>query len=82
MTGFPILSVMLAVPAIAAVVCLFLSASNARWLALAATLVDLALGVVLWISYDIGGAQWQFQEYAPVFGSFSGRSASTGSRCC
>ncbi|MFA5962989.1 MAG: NADH-quinone oxidoreductase subunit M [Sphingomonas sp.] len=62
MTGFPILSVMLAVPAIAAVACLFLSASGARWLALAATLVDLALGIMLWAQFDIGGAQWQFVE--------------------
>jgi NADH-quinone oxidoreductase subunit M len=61
-TGFPILSVMLAVPAIAAVACLFLSASGARWLALAATLVDLALGIMLWAQFDIGGAQWQFVE--------------------
>ncbi|TPG43367.1 NADH-quinone oxidoreductase subunit M [Sphingomonas koreensis] len=71
MTGFPILSVMLAVPAIAAIVCLFLSANGARWLALAATLIDLALGIALWATFDIGGAQWQFQEYLPLFGSFS-----------
>ena len=71
MEGFPLLSVMLAVPALAAVTCLFLSARAARWLALAATLVDLALGVLLWAGYDIGGAQWQFVESAPVFGRFS-----------
>jgi NADH-quinone oxidoreductase subunit M len=71
MNGFPILSVMLAVPAIAAVACLFLSANAARWTALAATLIDLALGIVLWASFDVGGAQWQFQEYAPAFGSFA-----------
>ncbi|TPG22658.1 NADH-quinone oxidoreductase subunit M [Sphingomonas koreensis] len=71
MTGFPILSVMLAVPAVAAIVCLFLSANGARWLALAATLIDLVLGIALWANFDIGGAQWQFQEYLPLFGSFS-----------
>jgi NADH-quinone oxidoreductase subunit M len=70
-TGFPILSIMLLVPALAAVACLFLPAQTARWTALAATLVDLALGVVLWTSFDVGGAQWQFQEYSPVFGSFA-----------
>ncbi len=71
MGAFPILSVMLAVPAIAAVVCLFLPAATARWLALSATLVDLLLGIVLWASFDIGGAQWQFVESAPgVFGPF------------
>ena len=71
MAGFPILSVMLAVPMAAAIVCLFVSADNARRLALAATLVDLVLGIVLWTTYDIGGAQWQFVEFAPVFGSFN-----------
>ncbi|MDQ2877737.1 MAG: NADH-quinone oxidoreductase subunit M [Pseudomonadota bacterium] len=70
MSGFPILSVMLAVPAIAAVACLFLSANGARWLALIATLVDLALGAALWAQFDIGGAQWQFVEYVPLFGKF------------
>jgi NADH-quinone oxidoreductase subunit M len=69
--GFPILSVMLLVPAVAAVACLFLSANGARWLALVATLIDLVLGIVLWANFDIGGAQWQFQEHLPVFGSFS-----------
>ena len=71
MSGLPILSIMLAVPAIAAIACLFVPAQTARMLALAATLVDLALGILLWTSVDIGGAQWQFVEYAPVFGRFS-----------
>ncbi|MFM9828334.1 MAG: NADH-quinone oxidoreductase subunit M [Sphingomonas sp.] len=72
MNGFPILSVMLAVPAAAAILCLFVSANAARWLALGATLVDLALGVLLWANFDIGGAQWQFVEHAdmPAFGLF------------
>ena len=69
--SFPILSLMLAVPAVAAVACLFLSASAARVTALAATLIDLALGVVLWTSFDVGGAQWQFVESAPLFGRFA-----------
>ena len=71
MSGVPLLSIMLAVPGIAAVGCLFLSAPAARTLALAATLVDLALGAALWAGYDIGGAQWQFTEAYPVFGQFS-----------
>ena len=70
MNGFPILSVMLLVPALAAVACLFLNAAQARWLALAATLIDLALGALLWLSFDIGGAQWQFVEHVPLFGRF------------
>ncbi len=69
--GFPILSMMLAVPAIAAIECLLLSAENARRLALVATLIDLALGVVLWANYDIGGAQWQFVENAGSLGVFN-----------
>ncbi len=72
MTGFPILSVLIAVPMIAAVACLFVSANTARMLALAATLIDFVLGIMLWMNYDIGGAQWQFVEHAPgVFGPFS-----------
>ena len=66
-----ILSLMLAIPAVAAVACLFLSANNARWLALIATLIDLALGAVLWSQFQIGGPQWQFVENVPLFGSFN-----------
>src|SRR5687768_9801738 len=68
---FPILAVMLAVPMVAAIVCLFVNANGARWLALFATLADLLLGILLWASYDIGGAQWQFTEYQPLFGRFA-----------
>jgi NADH-quinone oxidoreductase subunit M len=68
--GFPILSLMLAIPMVAAIACLFVDAHRARWIALAATLADLALGILLWASFDIGGAQWQFTEYAPVFGRY------------
>ncbi|HEX8446630.1 MAG TPA: NADH-quinone oxidoreductase subunit M [Sphingomonas sp.] len=77
MLGFPILSIMIAVPAAAAVLCLLLpgdgaaKAASARWIALIATLVDFALGILLWTSFDVGGAQWQFVEYAPAFGRFA-----------
>jgi NADH-quinone oxidoreductase subunit M len=70
MDGFPILSVMLAVPAIAAIACLFLSADGARWTALGATFVDLALGILLWLNFDVGGAQWQFVEQGVRLGFF------------
>ena len=53
MSGFPLLSLMLGVPALAAVACLFMSAREARWCALGATLVTFALGVVLWAGYQI-----------------------------
>ena len=69
--GFPVLSLMLAVPMAAAIACLFVSANSARWLALLATLIDLALGIVLWMNFDIGGAQWQFVERAALFDRFS-----------
>ncbi|RVU03782.1 NADH-quinone oxidoreductase subunit M [Novosphingobium umbonatum] len=71
MTDFPILSLMLAVPAVAAMGCLAVSASTARMLALAATLVDLVLGIVLWKNFQIGGPQWQFVEHAQLFSGFS-----------
>lgn len=73
MNGIPLLSLMLAVPMAGAVACLFAGASSARWIALLATLVNLALGVVLWLGFDqgAGAPQWQFTEYAPVFGRFA-----------
>jgi len=71
MENFPILSVMLAVPLLAAVACLFVEAQTARRLALLATLADLALGLVLWANYDVGGAQWQFTERAALFAGFN-----------
>ena len=70
MSGFPILSVMLAVPLIAALVCLVVDAKVARTLALVATLIDFVLGVLLWLNFDVGGAQWQFQESKQLFAGF------------
>jgi NADH-quinone oxidoreductase subunit M len=70
-TDFPILSVMLAVPAIAAVACLLVRAESARWIALLATLIDFALGILLWASFDVGGAQWQFVEGPIPVGAFN-----------
>ncbi len=71
MGGFPILSIMLLVPLAAAIICLMVEASLARSVALGATLVNLALGILLWLNYDIGGAQWQFTERAELFAGFS-----------
>ena len=68
--GIPILSIMLAIPMIAAIGCLFLSANGARWLALGATLLDLVLGIFLWGAYEVGGPQWQFVEYQKLFGNY------------
>ncbi|SIO01077.1 NADH dehydrogenase subunit M [Parasphingorhabdus marina DSM 22363] len=68
---FPILSLMMGLPMLAAIICLFLNAQAARLLALATTLALFVLGVVLWINYDIGGPQWQYVERAELFGNFA-----------
>src|SRR3546814_17671620 len=61
---------MLAVPAVAAIACLFVGDKTARWVALGATLATFILGCILWANFDIGGAQWQFTERAALFGRF------------
>ncbi|MVZ96780.1 NADH-quinone oxidoreductase subunit M [Sphingorhabdus sp. IMCC26285] len=66
--ALPILSIMLAIPMVAAIACLFARAETARLLALFATLLNLVLGVWLWVSYDPAGAQWQFVENEQLFG--------------
>jgi NADH-quinone oxidoreductase subunit M len=71
MEGLPILSLMMLVPLLGALACLFASASAARWIALSATLVTFALGVALWSNYEIGGPQWQFTEKAELFAGFN-----------
>ena len=71
MSGFPILSLMLAIPAVAAIACLFAGDKMARLIALGATLVTFVLGCVMWAQFDIGGPQWQFTERADLFGRFS-----------
>ena len=71
MTDLPILSLMLLVPLVAGVLCLLVSAQAARTIALLATLIDLALGIVLWTQFEIGGPQWQFQENLALFAGFS-----------
>ena len=71
MIGGHLLTIMIFVPLFSALACLFVSAQSARWIALAATLVDLLLGIGLWTHFEIGGAQWQFVENAPIFGRFA-----------
>jgi NADH:ubiquinone oxidoreductase subunit 4 (subunit M) len=85
MTGFPILSIMLAIPAIAAVVCLFVGAQGARDRA-GRDLIDLALGIWLWANFDQSAAGCPVAVHRacpPVRHSASispGRWASTASR--
>jgi NADH-quinone oxidoreductase subunit M len=71
MENFPILSVILALPVLGALACLLTNAANARWIALLTTLGVFVLAVGLWLSYQVGGAQWQFTEYHRVFGMFA-----------
>ena len=70
MTGFPILSLMLLVPLVGAGLVLKANREQARLIALIATLIDFVLGIVLWMHFDVGGAQWQFQERAALFSGF------------
>uniref|UniRef100_UPI00263706D6 complex I subunit 4 family protein n=1 Tax=uncultured Parasphingopyxis sp. TaxID=1547918 RepID=UPI00263706D6 len=75
--GFPILSLMVALPFLGALACLLWpgqgerKAASARMVALITTLVTFALGIGLWLTYEIGGPQWQFQEDHDIFGRFS-----------
>ena len=69
----PVLSIMLAIPVVAAAACLFVRGELARVVALVATLSNLVLGVLLWLSYDPAGAQWQFTESAALFGPIGWR---------
>ncbi|HEU0134468.1 MAG TPA: NADH-quinone oxidoreductase subunit M [Allosphingosinicella sp.] len=70
--AFPILSEMLVIPIAAAIICLCVSAGTARWVALIATLANLALGILLWLEFQVPGQRWQFQELArDAFGRFS-----------
>ena len=70
MESFPILSLMIALPLLAALACLFVRADGARWIALGATLAELVLGILLWAGYIPGGPQWQFVENVPLFAGF------------
>ena len=70
-TGLPLLTILIFIPLVAGLLCLFVRPNGARWIALVATLLDLALGVYLWIAYDPNGAQWQFVEKMPIGGGVS-----------
>jgi NADH-quinone oxidoreductase subunit M len=65
-TNLPLLTLLVAIPLIAGGFCLFVNANAARWIALIATLIDLALGSYLWAAFDPNGAQWQFVEHLPL----------------
>jgi NADH-quinone oxidoreductase subunit M len=69
--GFPILTLLIALPTLAAVLCLFADAKAARWIALGATVANFLLGILMWATYQVDGPQWQFVENLPLFGRFS-----------
>jgi len=71
MTGLPLLTILIAIPLVAGLLCLFVRPQGARWIALVATLIDLALSAWLWIAYDPNGPQWQFVEKLPIGGGVS-----------
>ena len=52
MTGIPLLSLLIIVPLVAGVLCLFVKAEGARWLALIGTLIDLAISIYAWVQYN------------------------------
>jgi NADH-quinone oxidoreductase subunit M len=72
----PILSIMILLPVVAALVVATLPggeaerAARARIVALAATLVEFALGVWLWTAFDQTTAAFQFPENLPLFAPY------------
>jgi len=71
---WPILSVLFWLPIAAGVLLLLVGDRNAafgRWLALGASLLTLALSVVLWREFDPTSAAMQFVERQPWIGAFN-----------
>ena len=68
MTTLPLLTILIAIPLLAGAIVLFLRPEGARWVALVATLLDLALSIYLWVAFDPNGPQWQFVEKVPIGG--------------
>ena len=71
MSTIPILTILIAVPLVAGALCLLVRAEGARWIALVATLVDLALSAWMWIAFNPDGPQWQFVEKIGIGGGVS-----------
>ncbi len=72
----PILSAMILLPVVAALAVLIMPgeeaerAVHARWLALATTLIEFLLGVLLWLGFDVSGAAFQHVENLPLFAPY------------
>ena len=71
MNGLPLLSLLIIVPLVAGVLCLFVKAEGARWIALVGTLIDLVISIVAWVQFNPDGPQWQFVEKYPLGGGVS-----------
>ncbi|QNM82952.1 NADH-quinone oxidoreductase subunit M [Sphingomonas sabuli] len=71
MTGVPVLSILIALPLLASVLCLFVGANAARMIALGTTLVAFAIGIWMWLAFVPGGAQWQFTEFVDLGGGLN-----------
>ena len=70
MTELPLLSLLIALPLLGGMLCLFVGANAARWIALVTTLACLEIGIDLWLLFDSDGPQWQFVERADLGGGF------------
>jgi NADH-quinone oxidoreductase subunit M len=70
-TGLPVLTILIAIPLVAAAIALFVNANGARWVALIATLLDFAVSIYLWQAFDPNGPQWQFVEKMPLGGGIN-----------
>ncbi|EMD84279.1 NADH-quinone oxidoreductase subunit M [Pacificimonas flava] len=70
---FPILTVMILLPLISGAALLLWPgdedgrANSARWLALGTTLIELVLGIALWLGFDTGTSAFQYRETVPLF---------------
>jgi len=70
-SGLPLLSILIALPLVAGIACLFVGANAARWTALVTTLAALAIGIWMWTAFVPGGPQWQFVEFVPMGGGIN-----------
>jgi len=74
--GFPVLSLLVLLPVVACTWVLLapgseaVRATNARWSALAVTLIELAIGTVLWLRFDTTSAAFQFVEQVDLFAPY------------
>ena len=71
MTSLPLLTILIVIPLLGAALCLFVNANRARWIALGATLLELAISIALWDFYDPDAAQWQFVETVALGGGIN-----------